>query len=391
MLAPSIISLSSSNDIRISKSEKINLLNLNRQKMHEFFSDLNEKPFRVEQVMRWIYHHFCTNFDDMTNINKLFRNKLKSIAEIRAPEVTTTQQSSDGTIKWGMQIGKQQIETVYIPEKDRSTLCISSQVGCKLACKFCSTAQQGFNRNLTTSEIIGQIWRAITILKKNIMTNQRPITNIVIMGMGEPLLNLNNIIQSIEIMLDDFGFGLSKRRVTLSTSGIIPALDKLIEKVDVALAVSLHAPNNQIRNKIMPINQVYNIENILESVKRYISMSRANKGRVTIEYVMLDGINDSQNNAHQLAKLLRDTPCKINLIPWNAFPGALFNCSSYSRINRFAKILIDHGFTTIIRKTRGHDINAACGQLSGHVINRTKHITHDKRMDETININKLYD
>ncbi|VFP78853.1 Dual-specificity RNA methyltransferase RlmN [Candidatus Erwinia haradaeae] len=391
MLAPNIISLSSSNDIRISKSEKINLLNLNRQKMHKLFSDLNEKPFRVEQVMRWIYHHFYTNFDDMTNINKLFRNKLKSIAEIRAPEVTTTQKSSDGTIKWGMQIGNQQIETVYIPEKDRSTLCISSQIGCKLACKFCSTAQQGFNRNLQTSEIIGQIWRAITILKKNLITNQRPITNIVIMGMGEPLLNLNNIIPSIEIMLDDFGFGLSKRRVTLSTSGIIPALDKLIEKVDVALAVSLHAPNNQIRNQIMPINQVYNIENILESVKRYINMSRANKGRVTIEYVMLDGINDSQNNAHQLAKLLQDTPCKINLIPWNSFPGALFHCSSYSRINRFAKILIDHGFTTIIRKTRGNDINAACGQLSGHVINRTKNIMYDKRIDEIININKLYD
>ncbi|VFP88517.1 bifunctional tRNA (adenosine(37)-C2)-methyltransferase TrmG/ribosomal RNA large subunit methyltransferase RlmN [Candidatus Erwinia haradaeae] len=389
MLELNMTSPSSSDEVLISQPEKINLLNLNRQKIRELFSDLNEKPFHAEQVMKWIYHHLCNNFDDMTDINKPFRNKLKSIAKISAPKVKKTQKSIDGTIKWTMEIGKQQIETVYIPEKDRSTLCVSSQIGCTLACKFCSTAQQGFNRNLQTAEIIGQVWRAAKILEKYSITNRRLITNIVMMGMGEPLLNLNNIVPAIEIMLDDFGFGLSKRRVTLSTSGIVPALDKLIEKLDIALAISLHAPNNIIRNTIMPINKEYNIEDILASVKRYISVSRANQGRVTIEYVMLNEINDSKNNAHQLAELLRDTPCKINLIPWNSFPGAPFHCSSHSRIDRFAKILIDYGFTTIIRKTRGHDINAACGQLSGHVINRNKHIMYNKKINEKINIKTI--
>ncbi len=354
------------------KKEKINLLDLNRQQMREFFASLGEKPFRADQVMKWIYHYCCDDFNEMTDINKVFRNRLQELAEIRAPEVAEEQRSADGTIKWAIQVGGQQVETVYIPEKDRATLCVSSQVGCALECKFCSTAQQGFNRNLRVSEIIGQVWRAAKIIGAAKVTGQRPITNVVMMGMGEPLLNLTNVVPAMEIMLDDFGFGLSKRRVTLSTSGVVPALDKLGDMIDVALAISLHAPNDTIRDEIVPINKKYNIETFLASVSRYIGKSNANQGRVTIEYVMLDHINDSTDNAHELAALLKDTPCKINLIPWNPFPGAPYGRSSNSRIDRFSKVLMEYGFTTIVRKTRGDDIDAACGQLAGDVIDRTK-------------------
>ncbi|MGP4874615.1 23S rRNA (adenine(2503)-C(2))-methyltransferase RlmN, partial [Klebsiella pneumoniae] len=238
-----------------------------------------------------------------------------------APEVVEEQRSTDGTIKWAIAVGDQRVETVYIPEEDRATLCVSSQVGCALECKFCSTAQQGFNRNLRVSEIIGQVWRAAKIVGAVKTTGVRPITNVVMMGMGEPLLNLNNVVPAMEIMLDDFGFGLSKRRVTLSTSGVVPALDKLGDMIDVALAISLHAPNDTIRDEIVPINKKYNIETFLNSVRGYISKSNANQGRVTIEYVMLDHVNDGTEHAHELAALLKDTPCKINLIPWNPFPG----------------------------------------------------------------------
>lgn len=301
------------------KDGKINLLDLNRQQMREFFKDLGEKPFRADQVMKWMYHYCCDNFDEMTDINKVLRGKLKEVAEIRAPEVVEEQRSSDGTIKWAIAVGDQRVETVYIPEDDRATLCVSSQVGCALECKFCSTAQQGFNRNLRVSEIIGQVWRAAKIVGAAKVTGQRPITNVVMMGMGEPLLNLNNVVPAMEIMLDDFGFGLSKRRVTLSTSGVVPALDKLGDMIDVALAISLHAPNDEIRDEIVPINKKYNIETFLAAVRRYLEKSNANQGRVTIEYVMLDHVNDGTEHAHQLAELLKDTPCKINLIPWNPF------------------------------------------------------------------------
>lgn len=267
-----------------------------------------------------MYHYCCDNFDEMTDINKVLRGKLKEVAEIRAPEVVEEQRSSDGTIKWAIAVGDQRVETVYIPEDDRATLCVSSQVGCALECKFCSTAQQGFNRNLRVSEIIGQVWRAAKIVGAAKVIGQRPITNVVMMGMGEPLLNLNNVVPAMEIMLDDFGFGLSKRRVTLSTSGVVPALDKLGDMIDVALAISLHAPNDEIRDEIVPINKKYNIETFLAAVRRYLEKSNANQGRVTIEYVMLDHVNDGTEHAHQLAELLKDTPCKINLIPWNPFP-----------------------------------------------------------------------
>lgn len=346
--------------------QKLNLLDMNRQQLRKFFSSLGEKPFRADQVMKWVYHYLCDDFNQMTDINKHLRARLKALAEIRAPEVAEEQRSADGTIKWAIKVGDQQVETVYIPEDNRATLCVSSQVGCALQCTFCSTAQQGFNRNLRVSEIIGQVWRAAKI------TGRRSITNVVMMGMGEPLLNLTNVVPAMEIMLDDFGFGLSKRRVTLSTSGVVPALEKLGNMIDVALAISLHAPTDTIRNEIMPINRKYNIDTFLSAVRRYLDKSNANHGRVTVEYVMLDHINDGIEQAHQLAVYLKDTPCKINLIPWNPFPGAPYGRSSNSRVDRFAKVLMGYGFTTIVRKTRGDDIDAACGQLAGEVIDRTK-------------------
>ncbi|HGM5490514.1 TPA: bifunctional tRNA (adenosine(37)-C2)-methyltransferase TrmG/ribosomal RNA large subunit methyltransferase RlmN [Serratia fonticola] len=365
---------------------KINLLDLNRQQLREFFAKMGEKPFRADQVMKWMYHYCCDDFEQMTDINKALRNKLQSVAEIRAPEVAMEQRSADGTIKWAITVGDQQVETVYIPDGDRATLCVSSQVGCALECKFCSTAQQGFNRNLRVSEIIGQVWRAAKILGAIKVTGQRPITNVVMMGMGEPLLNLTNVVPAMEIMLDDFGFGLSKRRVTLSTSGVVPALDKLGDMIDVALAISLHAPNDKIRDEIVPINRKYNIETFLAAVRRYLEKSNANQGRVTVEYVMLDHINDSTDDAHQLAEVLKDTPCKINLIPWNPFPGAPYGRSSNSRVDRFSKVLMEYGFTTIVRKTRGDDIDAACGQLAGEVIDRTKRTLKKKMAGEPISV-----
>ncbi|CNF16583.1 bifunctional tRNA (adenosine(37)-C2)-methyltransferase TrmG/ribosomal RNA large subunit methyltransferase RlmN [Yersinia nurmii] len=363
---------------------KINLLDLNRQQMREFFAEMGEKPFRADQVMKWMYHYCYDDFEQMTDINKVLRAKLQRVAEIRAPEVAEEQRSADGTIKWAIKVGDQQVETVYIPEADRATLCVSSQVGCALECKFCSTAQQGFNRNLRVSEIIGQVWRAAKIIGSLKATGTRPITNVVMMGMGEPLLNLNNVVPAMDIMMDDFGFGLSKRRVTLSTSGVVPALDKLGDMIDVALAISLHAPTDDIRDEIVPINRKYNIETFLAAVRRYLAKSNANGGRVTVEYVMLDHINDSTEQAHQLAECLKDTPCKINLIPWNPFPGAPYGRSSNSRVDRFSKVLMEYGFTTIVRKTRGDDIDAACGQLAGEVIDRTKRTLKKKMAGEPI-------
>ncbi|MDF7680396.1 bifunctional tRNA (adenosine(37)-C2)-methyltransferase TrmG/ribosomal RNA large subunit methyltransferase RlmN [Enterobacteriaceae bacterium ESL0689] len=366
------------------KESKVNLLDLNRQQMREFFITMGEKPFRADQVMKWMYHYCSDNFDEMTDINKVLRAKLHQVAEIRAPQVVEEQRSSDGTIKWALAVGDQRVETVYIPEDDRATLCVSSQVGCALECRFCSTAQQGFNRNLRVSEIIGQVWRAAKIVGAEKITGQRPITNVVMMGMGEPLLNLTNVVPAMEIMLDDFGFGLSKRRVTLSTSGVVPALDKLGDMIDVALAISLHAPNDTIRNEIVPLNRKYNIATFLQSVRGYIAKSNANQGRVTVEYVMLDHVNDDTEHAHELAALLKETPCKINLIPWNPFPGAPYGRSSNSRIDRFAKVLMAYGFTTIVRKTRGDDIDAACGQLAGDVIDRTKRTLRKMSQGEVI-------
>ncbi|RZM77524.1 bifunctional tRNA (adenosine(37)-C2)-methyltransferase TrmG/ribosomal RNA large subunit methyltransferase RlmN [Pseudoalteromonas rubra] len=363
--------------------KKINLLDLNREGMRELFASYGEKPFRADQVMKWIYHFGIDNFDDMSNINKKLRAKLQAECEIRAPEISVRQQASDGTIKYALVLdGGQEVETVWIPEKDRATLCVSSQVGCALECTFCSTAQQGFNRNLKVSEIIGQVWRvAKDIGLHDGDSTKRPITNVVMMGMGEPLLNINNVVPAMELMMDDWGFGLSKRRVTLSTSGVVPALDILKEKIDVALAISLHAPNNPLRDELVPINKKYPIEEFLAACRRYIDGSKANKD-VTIEYVMLQGVNDSTDHAHELVQVLKGTPSKINLIPFNPFPGNEYGRSSNSRIDRFSKVLQAAGLTCIVRRTRGDDIDAACGQLVGDVVDRTKRLAKKKQLED---------
>lgn len=368
---------------------KINLLDLTRAQMQQFFVDMGEKPFRADQVMKWIYHFCIDDFDKMSNINKVLREKLKARCVINAPVVVTRQDSSDGTIKFVMGLsGGQEVETVWIPEKDRRTLCVSSQVGCALDCSFCSTAQQGFNRNLSVAEIIGQVWRVAQIIGSYGDTGDKPVTNVVMMGMGEPLLNLNNVVPAMELMLEDFGFGLSKRRVTLSTSGVVPALDLLRDKIDVALAISLHAPNNELRNELVPVNRKYPMEEFLAASRRYVANSKAND-KVTVEYVMLDGVNDSMEQAHELAQALKDTPSKINLIPFNPYPGSPYKRSSNSRIDRFNKVLQEYGFTVIVRKTRGDDIDAACGQLVGDVIDRTKRLIKKQQKGQPIAVKML--
>ncbi|MGF1749853.1 MULTISPECIES: bifunctional tRNA (adenosine(37)-C2)-methyltransferase TrmG/ribosomal RNA large subunit methyltransferase RlmN [Vibrio] len=353
--------------------QKVNLLDFDRKGLRKFFQEeLGEKAFRADQVMKWIYHFGCDDFEKMNNINKKLREKLLRVAEIKAPTVSEAQHSSDGTIKWAMRVGDQDVETVYIPDEDRATLCVSSQVGCALECKFCSTAQQGFNRNLKVSEIIGQVWRAAREIGLQKETGRRPITNVVMMGMGEPLLNMKNLLPALELMLDDLGFGLSKRRITVSTSGVVSGLDQMTGNIDVALAISLHAPNDKLRSEIMPINDRWDIQDFLASVQRYIASSNANRGRVTVEYVLLDHVNDDMDHARELAELLKDTPAKINLIPFNPYPGSPYKKPSNSRIDRFMKTLMQYDYTVTVRKTRGDDIDAACGQLVGDVIDRTK-------------------
>lgn len=354
-------------------TQKTNLLDFDRQGLRQYFEkELNEKPFRADQIMKWIYHFGCDDFSKMNNINKKLREKLERNCEIKAPLVSEAMYSNDGTIKWAMRVGDQDVETVYIPEDDRATLCVSSQVGCALDCKFCSTGKQGFNRNLRVSEIIGQVWRAAREIGLEKETGRRPITNVVMMGMGEPLLNMKNLMPSLRLMLDDLGFGLSKRRITVSTSGVVAGLDQMTGEIDVALAISLHAPNDALRSQIMPINDRWDIEAFLESVRRYIATSNANRGRVTVEYILLDHVNDDMDHARELAALLKDTPAKINLIPFNPYPGSPYNKPSNSRIDRFMKTLTAEGFIVTVRKTRGDDIDAACGQLVGDVIDRTK-------------------
>ncbi|MDO6837377.1 bifunctional tRNA (adenosine(37)-C2)-methyltransferase TrmG/ribosomal RNA large subunit methyltransferase RlmN [Pseudoalteromonas carrageenovora] len=372
----------------MTEQKKINLLDLNRDAMRELFVSFGEKPFRGDQVMKWIYHFGVDNFDEMSNVNKKLKEKLKNECEIVAPEISVRQQASDGTIKYALVLeGGQEVEAVWIPEKERATLCVSSQVGCALECTFCSTAQQGFNRNLKVSEIIGQVWRVAKDIGLDGNSEKRPVTNVVMMGMGEPLLNVKNVVPAMELMMDDWGFGLSKRRVTLSTSGVVPALDLLKEKIDVALAISLHAPDNALRDILVPINKKYPIEEFLAACRRYIDGSKANKD-VTIEYVMLNGVNDNTDQAHELVKTLKGTPCKVNLIPFNPFPGNEYTRSSNSRIDRFSKVLQAAGITCIVRRTRGDDIDAACGQLAGDVVDRTKRMAKKKmRDDNAISVN----
>lgn len=368
---------------------KVNLMDFDRKGLRHFFvEELGEKAFRSEQVMKWIYQFGVDDFEQMTNINKKLREKLMRIAEIRAPLVSDAQHSSDGTIKWAMRVGDQDVETVYIPDDERATLCVSSQVGCALECTFCSTGQQGFNRNLRVSEIIGQVWRAAKEIGLQKDTGRRPITNVVMMGMGEPLLNMKNLIPALEIMLDDLGFGLSKRRVTVSTSGVVSGLDQMTGVIDVALAVSLHAPTDELRSQIMPINDRWNIQDLLASIHRYVDSSNANRGKVTIEYVLLDHVNDDMQHARQLAEVMKGTPCKINLIPFNPYPGSPYKKPSNSRIDRFQKTLMEYEHTVTVRKTRGDDIDAACGQLVGDVIDRTKR-TKQNQLGEPIPVKSI--
>ena len=348
----------------------VNLLNFDAEAMAEFFTELGEKPFRATQMLKWIYQFGVSDFEQMTNFSKVTREKLKTIAEVRVPEIIEQQESDDGTIKWLLQLEQgNAIETVFIPENDRGTLCVSSQIGCALECSFCSTAQQGFNRNLSTAEIIGQVWAANQAMKV-MPRNQRVISNVVLMGMGEPLLNFNNVVAAMNIMMDDNAYGLSKRRVTISTSGVVPALERLKAVSDVALAVSLHATNDQLRNELVPINKKYPIKQLLNACKFYVQGEH--KRKVTFEYVMLDGVNDKPQHARELARLLKDIPSKVNLIPFNPFPESRYNCSPDNVIETFRNILKQAGVVSTTRKTRGDDIDAACGQLAGKVMDKTK-------------------
>lgn len=357
-------------------TEKVNLLGMGLPALESFFvGQLGEKRFRAVQVMKWIHQHGVDNIDDMTDVSKALRVKLKERAQILAPEVTYHKFSKDGTRKWVMKMpGGSSVETVYIPEEGRGTLCVSSQIGCALDCSFCSTGKQGFNRDLSSAEIIGQVWIAARSFDKPGEKRERRITNVVMMGMGEPLLNFDNVVEAMGLMMDDNAYGLSKRRVTLSTSGVVPAIYELAKVTDVALALSLHAPNDALRNTLVPLNRKYNIKSVLDACNHY--MSRFSEKRVTtIEYTLINGINDKPEHAHELAELLRDTPCKINLIPFNPFPNSGYERPSNNRSHRFREILLAADYNVTIRKTRGEDIDAACGQLVGQVTDKTKRST----------------
>ena len=363
---------------------KINLLNLDHQGMREYFASIGEKPFRAQQVLKWIHHNGVDDFDAMTNISKKFRDQLKALAEVRPPEVVSQQDSVDGTRKWAIRVeGGGLVETVLIPDGDRATLCVSSQVGCSLDCSFCSTGKQGFQRDLTAAEIIGQVWLAIQSYDGFPSTSKRIVTNVVMMGMGEPLLNFDNVVDAISLMMDDFGYGISKRRVTLSTSGVVPAIDKLSEVCTASLAISLHAPNDELRNQLVPINRRYPIAELLAACDRYIAKQSDTHRVVTIEYTLIAGVNDRLEHANELTVLLKDFPCKINLIPFNPFPQSDYQRPSKNAVQRFWQILTNAGFVTTVRTTRGDDIDAACGQLVGQVADRTRRSErHQARYNE---------
>ena len=363
--------------------EKVNLLGLSRPQMEKFFEEIGEKKFRAGQVMKWIHQFFVTDFAEMTNISGKLREKLEKICVIEVPEVVHKNYSKDGTRKWVFRVGDgvgSLVETVLIPADDktgaRKTLCISSQVGCALDCSFCSTGKQGFQRDLNQAEIIGQLWMANYSYMEDVpvLERERSVTNVVMMGMGEPLLNYDAVLNSMRIMLDDFAYGMSKRRVTLSTSGVVPKIDQMVKDIDVALAISLHAPNDELRNELVPINKKYPLEQLIAACQRYIAKdgNESSRKHVTIEYVMLDGVNDSLTHAQEMIKLLKNLPSKINLIPFNPFPHAPYDRSSRNKIISFQKALSDAGFVCTIRQTRGDDIDAACGQLVGQVADRTR-------------------
>lgn len=350
----------------------MNLFDFTQADLTEWFTSLGEPAFRAKQLMKWVYHEGVTDYSKMTNLSKSLRQKLENEASFYLPKTLSHQKSSDGTEKWLVQLETGNcIETVFIPEDDRGTLCISSQVGCILDCSFCATGKQGFNRNLTTAEIISQVWIAHHALGGG-KSGERRLTNIVFMGMGEPLYNYKNVVKAIDLLLDDLAFGLSKRRVTLSTSGVVPNLRELADECNVALAISLHAPNDALRDELVPLNQRYPIDVLLDACRYYVSQ-QGNRFKITWEYVMIDGVNDRPQHARELGRLLKDMPSKVNLIPFNPFPGSGYKTSSNNAIHKFRDILQqDYDITTVTRKTRGDDIDAACGQLAGEVQNRLK-------------------
>ena len=347
-----------------------NLLNHDAAQLNGFFAEIGEKPFRARQLLRWMHQYGEANFANMSDLAKSLREKLAACATIEAPPITADTTAADGTRKWLIDVGNgNAVESVFIPEANRGTLCVSSQAGCALDCKFCSTGKQGFNRNLTTAEIIGQLWianRALGATPKG----ERIVSNVVMMGMGEPLANFDNVVRAMRLMLDDNAYGLSRRRVTLSTSGIVPAIDRLRDACPVALAVSLHAPNDALRDALVPINRKYPLAELLGACRRYLD--KAPRDFITFEYVMLDGVNDSAEHARQLIALVRDVPCKFNLIPFNPFPNSGFKRSPQETIRRFAEMLISAGLVVTTRKTRGDEIDAACGQLAGRVEDKTR-------------------
>ena len=348
----------------------VNLLGLGVEELRAFCAALGEKPYRARQLLKWLHHAGVGDVQAMTDISKAFRERLSSEACIEAPKVLRDSTAGDGTRKWLLDVGTgNAIETVFIPEAERGTLCVSSQAGCALECSFCSTGRQGFNRNLTVAEIIGQLWWANKCLGRGVDA-ERPISNVVMMGMGEPLANFDNVVSAMTLMLDDDAYGLSRRRLTLSTSGLVPAMDRLRDACPVALAVSLHAPDDELRNRLVPINRKYPIKTLMAACLRYIE--KAPRDFVTFEYVMLAGVNDSVAQAHELVRAVAEVPCKVNLIPFNPFPGSGYERSGAEAIARFRDVLMTAGLVTTTRKTRGDDIDAACGQLAGQVQDRTK-------------------
>lgn len=373
----------------ITTANKANLLDFDRAGLREFFAGMGEKPYRADQMMKWIYHRLENDFGAMSDLGKPLRDKLAELAVVEPPQALRDKASHDGTHKWllGMdgpfdrlRAGGNAIETVYIPEPTRGTLCVSSQVGCGLNCTFCSTGTQGFNRNLSCAEIIGQVWVAAKHLG-NVTHRQRRVTNVVMMGMGEPLLNFDNVVRAMNLMRDDLGFGLANKRVTLSTAGLVPMIDRLSEVCDVSLAVSLHAPNDELRTQLVPLNKRWPIAELLAACARYAA--KRPRTTVTFEYTMMRGVNDTPELARQLVKLMRRLPAKVNLIPFNPFPGTQFVRSDEAAIRTFQKILLDAGVQAMVRRTRGDDIDAACGQLKGQVLDRTRRNAEFRRRLET--------
>ena len=371
------------------EKEKANLLGLSMSQLGDWVEAIGEKRFRATQIIKWIHQMGECRFDEMNNLSKDLRTKLEVLAEVKLPEVVSCQDSVDGTRKWLIRVdGGSCIEMVFIPERDRGTLCVSSQIGCALDCSFCATGKQGFNRDLTSAEIIGQLWIAADSFGQFGSKANRRVSNVVMMGMGEPLMNFDNVVDAMSLMLEDNAYGLSKRRVTLSTSGVVPELDKLGDVSEVSLAISLHAPNDVLRNELVPINKKYPLAKFIESARNYIEKMPDSKRKVTVEYTLMDQVNDRSVHARELGVLLKDLPCKINLIPFNPFPGSGYKRVTNTALNRFRDILSAEGYTVTVRTTRGDDIAAACGQLAGEVNDRTKRQErYKRRLNETQPLN----